>query len=473
MQDEINQMETLPISAQLLSRYLNGTALESERMQIDELLQKDEMLKDSIDGLKLMNNPMILLQVAEELNSQIRVQSGFLLPKNTLFHLSKVLLKPVLAIAASLIVVAGSFLLFQKYGNLEKQLAVVKNTEADIHSATEEFEKSTLYSDSDAPLNVDLKNTELNEEAILNQKYINQLDSTELNIDMQSPVLNYGTTTSPVATGNMMNPMKKLAPPGLTSGRIENSDEESDDILSNNNKNIELSLKGQIIDNQTNQPIKGASIIVDGKLEGTSNVNGFYDIPINGGKHNIAYEQSGYDNESQQVVLGGVSQKPINISLNRSALASNGLVSKYENVSDKAKDQSLESASVIAEKKEVSPSGNNESNDLKSGLNSYSAQNYAAAITSLNKTLTKDPNNKDALFYLAMSHYNTGNSNKAISYYSKTIANGGKYKEDALWYKAQILLKQKNNEAARALLEELKDTKYNQRSIRLLDSINK
>jgi hypothetical protein len=63
--------------------------------------------------------------------------------------------------------------------------------------------------------------------------------------------------------------------------------------------------------------------------------------------------------------------------------------------------------------------------------------------------------------------------NKAISYYSKTISNGGKYREDALWYKAQILLQQKNTEQARTLLEALKDTKYSQRSVKLLESIDK
>jgi hypothetical protein len=81
MQNEINQTERPPISADLLSSYLRGTALDAERKQIDLLLQEDEMLQEAMEGLKQMNNPAMLVALANEMNQTIGIKSGFVLPK--------------------------------------------------------------------------------------------------------------------------------------------------------------------------------------------------------------------------------------------------------------------------------------------------------------------------------------------------------------------------------------------------------
>ena len=160
--------------------------------------------------------------------------------------------------------------------------------------------------------------------------------------------------------------------------------------------------------------------------------------------------------------------------MNQNLVAANGVAAKFENKEEQFKDQSMTTSPVYTEKinENVVTKANDQAlADLTVGLNNYAIQNYSSAISSFNKTLAKDPNNKEALFYVAMSHYNTGNTAKAITYYNKTITNGGKYKEDALWYKAQILLKQKNTEEAKKILESLKNTKYNDGATKLLEGI--
>ena len=471
MQNEINQTERPPISADLLSSYLRGTALDAERKQIDLLLQEDEMLQEAMEGLKQMNNPAMLVALANEMNQTIGIKSGFVLPKSKLFHISSAAIKPTLAIAASLVVVAGSFFLLQQYSGSQKDLALAKKQDTTATLADEAFEKTDIYSDSSSNQLIGLKKTVNKEEAILNQQYIDQLDST--NAKNAMPNLNVGTVPSIVIASNMMNPMKSMTA-GMLNKMGDNPS--GSGVQEKNPKQSQntLVLKGQVIDNSTNQPIKGASIIVDGKMMATSNINGFYEVPIESGKHDIVYAQLGYDDEKQQLLLNGETKKQVNVALNQSLVASNGLAAKYEDQTAKANDQSIASgASTIIGNSADKNTNSTDNAALKTGLNDYSAQNYNGAISNLSKTLANDPNNKDALFYLAMSHYNLGNMNKAISYYSKTISNGGKYREDALWYKAQILLQQKNTEQARTLLEALKDTKYSQRSVKLLESIDK
>jgi len=468
MQSDIHDIDQHLISAEELARYLSNTSAEAEKIFIDELLERDEFLKEAVEGLKQVKNPNLIAEITKEINAAIAVKTGYVVPKPKVLQLSSSLVKPILAIASAVVIISGSYLLIQQIGSKSKQATLAVKKEVVTNEKPSSFEESTIYSEAEKLNQVNNKKTSSNEDAIQNQQYINYLDS----------VTNYANSPTITSASNMMNPMKNLSAPMVASGGTYQWDTESGSVDEMDDKKKSLkesaTIKGQVIDRITKKPINGVTILVDGQPIAASNANGFYELKLLAGQHQIGYSQVGYDNTQQDLNAENNASKVVDIELNQNYVAANGVAAKFENKEEQLKDQSKASASVYTEKandNSVTKTDVPSLADLSVGLNNYAIQNYTAAITSFNKTLAKDPNNKEALFYVAMSHYNTGNSAKAITYYNKTITNGGKYKEDALWYKAQILLKQKNTSEAKNILESLKNTKYNDGANKLLQSI--
>jgi tetratricopeptide (TPR) repeat protein len=468
MQSDIHDIDQHLISAEELARYLSNTSAEAEKIFIDELLEKDEFLKDAVEGLKQVKNPNLIAGITKEINAAIAVKTGYVVPKPKVLQLSSSFVKPVLAIASAVVLVAGSYLLIQQIGSKSNQATLAVKKEVAPIEKTKSMEESTIYSDAEKLSEVNNKKISSNEDAIQNQHYINDLDS----------VTNSANPPSIVNAPNMLNPMKNLSAPMVASGGTYQSLAESslvDEILDKKNSQKEsATIKGQVIDRITKKPINGVTILVDGQPIAASNANGFYELKLLAGQHQIGYSQVGYDNTQQDLNAENNASKVVDIELNQNYVAANGVAAKFENKEEQLKDQSKATAPVYIEKandNSVTKTDVPSLADLSVGLNNYAIQKYDLAISSFNKTLAKDPNNKEALFYVAMSHYNTGSTAKAITYYNKTIANGGKYKEDALWYKAQILLKQKNTSEAKNILESLKNTKYNDGANKLLQGI--
>lgn len=456
------------LSAEELARYLSNTSSEAEKIFIDQLLEKDEFLKDAVEGLKQVKHPDLIAEITKEINASIAVKTGYVVPKPKVIQLSSSFLKPILAIASAVVIISGTYLLFQQIGSKTNPATLAVKKEVATNEKPNSFEESTIYSDAEKIKEVNNKKTVTNEDAIQNQHYINYLDS--VTISANTPAI--------TSASNMMNPMKNLSAPTVASGGTYQWDTESgstNEILDKKNSSKELAIiKGQVIDRITRKPINGVAILVDGQPIAASNANGFYELKLAPGQHQLGYSQVGYDNTHQDLNTENNTSKVVDIELNQNFVAANGVAAKFENKEDQLKDQSKTTAPVYTEKiidNSVTKTDVPSLSDLSVGLNNYAIQNYTVAIASFNKTLVNDPNNKEALFYLAMSHYNTGNSAKAITYYNKTITNGGKYKEDALWYKAQILLKQKNTTEAKNILESLKNTKYNDGANKLLQSI--
>jgi len=468
MQSDIHDIDQHLISAEELARYLSNTSAEAEKIFIDELLERDEFLKEAVEGLKQVKNPNLIAEITKEINAAIAVKTGYVVPKPKVLQLSSSLVKPILAIASAVVIISGSYLLIQQIGSKSKQATLAVKKEVVTNEKPSSFEESTIYSEAEKLNQVNNKKTSSNEDAIQNQQYINYLDS----------VTNYANSPTITSASNMMNPMKNISAPMVASGGTYQWDTESGSVDEMDDKKKSLkesaTIKGQVIDRITKKPINGVTILVDGQPIAASNANGFYELKLLAGQHQIGYSQVGYDNTQQDLNAENNASKVVDIELNQNYVAANGVAAKFENKEEQLKDQSKATAPVYTEKasdNSVTKTDVPSLADLSVGLNNYAIQNYTAAITSFNKTLAKDPNNKEALFYVAMSHYNTGNSAKAITYYNKTITNGGKYKEDALWYKAQILLKQKNTSEAKNILESLKNTKYNDGANKLLQSI--
>ena len=477
MQSEFQDIEQNLISAEELERYVSNTSSEAEKTFINHLLVKDDFLKDAVEGLKQLKHPVAILDVTKEINATIAVKTGYIVPKPKVLQLSSSFLKPILAIASAVVVVSGSYFLIHQISSKDQKTTLAGKKEMTTTEKPNSFEESTIFSETEKLKQVNNKKISSNEDAIQNQQYINYLDSTS-HIANGSLSTNTYSSTLVSTSSNMMNPMKNLTAPVITSGGTYQWDTESGvskEIADKKNSPKETTIiKGQVLDRTTKQPINGVTILVDGQPVSSSNANGFYELRLIPGQHQLSYSQVGYDNSQQDLNTENNASKIVDIELNQNLVAANGVAAKFENKEEQFKDQSMTTSPVYTEKinENVVTKANDQAlADLTVGLNNYAIQNYSSAISSFNKTLAKDPNNKEALFYVAMSHYNTGNTAKAITYYNKTITNGGKYKEDALWYKAQILLKQKNTEEAKKILESLKNTKYNDGATKLLEGI--
>lgn len=96
---------------------------------------------------------------------------------------------------------------------------------------------------------------------------------------------------------------------------------------------------------------------------------------------------------------------------------------------------------------------------LTEAVDLYEKKQYAAANPKFDAFLAKDPNNIAASLYAGISHLAVGETNKAIPLFQKVIADQNEnYTESAQWYLALSYLKNKDKNAAKTLLEEIRNT---------------
>jgi hypothetical protein len=96
---------------------------------------------------------------------------------------------------------------------------------------------------------------------------------------------------------------------------------------------------------------------------------------------------------------------------------------------------------------------------MDTAMKKYDEKDYGGAINSFDKVLLSDAGNYDALFYSGVSYLSVDKPDKAIFDLDKVLnKKDGKYYQDAQWYKALALIKQKENKKAKALLNEIVST---------------
>ena len=112
-----------------------------------------------------------------------------------------------------------------------------------------------------------------------------------------------------------------------------------------------------------------------------------------------------------------------------------------------------------------------------SAMIKYDKQDYAGASYEFEKELKQNPGDEKTLFYSGVSYLSTGETDKAITNFSKVLQNkDGEYYDSAQWYLSLAYIKKKDTENARKNLTELKNnskSKYQKQADETLKEMNK
>ncbi len=213
----------------------------------------------------------------------------------------------------------------------------------------------------------------------------------------------------------------------VAAGATTSSSVNKEEVLQASNR----TLKGQVVDRKTNEPIAGVIVSVDGKNKTVSSFNGNFEIQLdNEGPHNLEFEKKDYETYPRKISPSNAPSTYVTIPLNPSFMGLN-----------MAEEKSSSSAST---------------NSLRTGLDLYSKGKYSEASKELDKAISINPENNDAIYYAGLSHFNAGRPGKSISYFDKIIkSNDGNLKEDAKWYKAQALSQKGFKDDAIKILEKI------------------
>lgn len=93
--------------------------------------------------------------------------------------------------------------------------------------------------------------------------------------------------------------------------------------------------------------------------------------------------------------------------------------------------------------------------DYQSGIVSYNQSKFDNAIKFFNNSINSKINVNSSNYYIAMSYFNLGKSNKAITYFDKVIGTDSSFSDDAQYFKAVTLIGKGQTENAKIILKEL------------------
>jgi tetratricopeptide (TPR) repeat protein len=94
----------------------------------------------------------------------------------------------------------------------------------------------------------------------------------------------------------------------------------------------------------------------------------------------------------------------------------------------------------------------------RTAMKLFEQKQYAEAAAAFDEVLLQNPSAQEAAYYSGLSHFITGNYNRAIPRFDALIRENKKYRNGSLYYKALTLIKQGKKPEALPLLEELKKT---------------
>lgn len=106
-------------------------------------------------------------------------------------------------------------------------------------------------------------------------------------------------------------------------------------------------------------------------------------------------------------------------------------------------------------------------------MKKFNSGNYKAAADMFDVILKKEPDNKEAQYFGAVSDYLNAKYNKSEKTFDKLLKGGTNYVDGSKWYKANILLQKGKKEEAKKLLTELSNSagSYKERAVKKLTEI--
>lgn len=390
--------------------FLESQNKKEELKNFSELESTDPFLFDALEGFS--NEEFSSIQKSmTDLEEKVNTRANLSKSHNRSVDIKK--LRPILytGIAASLIV--GSFYFIKSLVNSQSgktQVAIQqKNEKLETQGTVTPLEMSfdTIHPDN---LNdsVYKRNLESKSKSDTNR------DNTLIAINsLKDEELGY------------------TAEPGLKATSTGAMISELDDVTLSAKQKSQL-IKGQVIDRSTNEPISGVNIIVDGKNQTMTSFNGNFEVKLDGkDAYTIEFEKKNYETLPQRVIPGNESSMYLTVPMNQSFMSMPTAAEKSTNT---AASQS----------------------SLRLGLDLYSKGKYSEASKELDKAITLNPGNNDAVYYAGLSHFNAGRPGKSISYFDKILkSKETNLKEDASWYKAQALVQKGFKEDAVKILEKI------------------
>ncbi|MEZ4977998.1 MAG: tetratricopeptide repeat protein [Chitinophagales bacterium] len=114
------------------------------------------------------------------------------------------------------------------------------------------------------------------------------------------------------------------------------------------------------------------------------------------------------------------------------------------------------------------------SNDFELAKAKYSAGDFNSAIPLFEKAASNSEFKNESNFYIGMSNFNLGRSNKAIKAFDAVIASSSPLKNNSKWFKSILLLDKGQSNEAKNLLNELANgsSTFKQQAIDKLKSLD-
>ena len=105
-------------------------------------------------------------------------------------------------------------------------------------------------------------------------------------------------------------------------------------------------------------------------------------------------------------------------------------------------------------------------------MNAYLEADYRIAIRELKFQAKNEPSVLAIQFYLGLSYFLDEKPKEAIPIFKKIIAESPIFKEPSEWYLSLIYVASKDYEKAQPLLENLKNTRYEENANQLLELLS-
>lgn len=429
------------VSEEMLVKYLSGTLSTIEKHEIEKHLIDCEMCSDAMEGLRIFSDPKKYFSVTSELNRLI--QQKFRKEKETKIIFLKQY-RTQLAIAASIILVLG-FVWFFREAVLTREL---NRSEAEQLFA-EKFDPPPAEKDEKIRNSFHFS-TEQNQED--ETKGEPSKDPSQIAVNKKA--------VSPKSVSENKFIVPEANVPITEEGTNVPMEEELVNYPKNNNSEVIKRTETVLNEESHFEPFHanksealGKKIAV--KKPANARMQKDEDKVTRGGSET---ETSGYVFEQKTKESFGKkrSKTQRSISDDYSDYKTTLPISSTVNTRESHNTLNLDSANAFSPMSTAIASGGSTSAD--SGMIKYEHKDYAGAVAAFEKVLEQNPTDEKAIFYGAVSYLSIGQSDKAIAYFNKILANkNSKYYDDAQWYSSLAYIKKNNLKNARSNLIQIRN----------------
>ncbi len=407
-------------SLDIINEYLDGKLSPDEHQRVEEHLKECELCADAIEGIKMVGDRTTVKSTIEDLNRKIHYRSS---------HLKTSVINPaffkVAAIAASIIILLGSYLYLNNYfqDNME-------NTFSD--SFEEPSDKKTDKTKQETPIREEKK------------QIAQVLEITEEKKDNKAkPVIN----TKPIS-GAMLTEKEVIE----TTIIEDSKGKEDDRDAISDGESIDIIEKGK----SSSEPQPTLKDVVPEELAADETTEestlDAFDLAKTEAKEKSAEKAITYEEDYE----------PEDVSR----------AEKFHRKSRTKIGKKIGMPKLASVMKTPQATGGASPPD--DAMQKYNDENYTEAIKQFEEILTNEPDNLMILYYAAISYLNVDKPDTAMKYLNKVLEKeNNEFYEAAKWYTALAYIKKNDEDSAKILLNQIIDEEgiYKEQAIETLDEL--